>query len=508
MKTRSAAASFRLAIFLTIAPLPPSMAAVTTAERVPGAWSTSQRRRLRRSRQERARLAGKPVNPSLAAHALLTGNEATARDIRQIVAASLQDSDAQQAHDSRLVQRLLWALAERREWSDEILLLLGDDIVELSKDKHWNFVVQHIVTLCDPAQLEVICLLLGGRAAELALHRIGCRVLCRVCEQAHACAGALTLLSELSGDLRAYVEDENANFVVLKLLENVESFPGMDQLLLQCCEQPEKSRRVIGFLSEASELQKLRAEHLEALLAWPGFEQLKDGRTPEKIVYEAAQLHARESKKSNGLDRESATSTSLSEGLAVQRSEKSSATQDAPFFAGYWCAVFAPILDPWGRFQGCVFQGYQLIQMCHPPKEAGLDGRAVASGSETSEAAASPVEPAQLGWELSKRNAKRLQDNSPSVLHLGKRTCGGRTFGLDLVTLVEASSSSELRYKAALKLLDGPPRQLRVTFGLQSESVRHDFLASRVCISTVLEIPLETLLNPKGTLTLNVRVSS
>ena len=245
---------------------------------VPVAWplSPSQKRRFRRARKEtreRALEGKKQGRLSVAAHACLTGNEASARDIRRLVEVSLQESAAQQAHDSRLVQRLLWALAERREWSDEVLLLLSEDAVKLSMDKNWNFMVQHIVTLCDPVQLDVICILLRGHADELARHRIGCRVLCRICEQAHASAGARALLLELACDLSVYVDDENANFVVLKLLENVESFPGMDETLRLCCERPEKSRRVVGLLAEASEMQRLDAGHMEALLAWPGLEE-------------------------------------------------------------------------------------------------------------------------------------------------------------------------------------------------------------------------------------------
>ena len=492
----------------------------------PCAWlvSPTQKRRLRRARKHERELALKEEKQGLldlAAYASSIGRRVSVRDLSHIYATSLQASDSQQARDSRLIQRLLWALVENHAWSDDILTLIDKDIVSMSLDKNWNFMVQHIVTLCDPAQLDVICLRLRGQADRLARHRIGCRVLCRVCEQTHTSSGARALLLELSDKLLTYLEDENANFVISKLLENFDYFPGLDEVLFVCAQKPDKSHFVICCLANACELQRLKARHFEALLAWPGLSNFQDGRVQEKIIYEAAQLHSQLQEQSGNAwleEERSELSTRTPGGGSVKSatswelstSEHSARNPAVPA----WCLypVYVNLFDPAGSFLGCFHQGYQAVQVIHPLPDSETscapdDSPGSMLSREMGSSPKATLQPSLLTWDLSKRNAKRLHKNSPTVLHLGKSVYGGCIFGMDLVTLLEASTAESLFYKAALKLLEGPTLKLNLTFNRQLPSVCHDFSEGRVCISPVMEIPLETLLDPEGTLVLSVDVS-
>ena len=114
-----------------------------------------------------------------------------------------------------------------------------------------------------------------------------------------------------------------------------------------------------------------------------------------------------------------------------------------------------------------------------------------------------------LTWEINKRNAVRLRMNSPTVLHLGKRAYGECIFGLDLIALLGVSTSELLFYKASLKLLEGPKLNLHLRFGgLEESSCRHDFSQQHVCVSRLLQMPMESIREPVGTLVLNIEVTA
>jgi len=154
-------------------------------------------------------------------------------DILQLYHSALGLSECEQKERSCCCQRLLWKVAQRNAWSDEVLLF-SDHMVAMATDPHWNFVLQHIVTLCDARQLDLICARLSGRAVELSRHRIGCRVLCRICEQGKFSGAAFRLLTELASDISEHIEHRYSNFVVTKILEHFEDFPGMDAALHSC----------------------------------------------------------------------------------------------------------------------------------------------------------------------------------------------------------------------------------------------------------------------------------
>ena len=487
-------------------------------------------RRLR-NKQRRARLQKKHTTlKRVATYATSMEAEIGFDSFRQIYLSSLAASGEQQARDARLVQHFLWVKAEQGAWSADVLDLLdGKNILDLCMDMHWNFVVQHIVALCDSEQLDEICLRLQGNADRLARHRIGCRILCRICEQGCASPKVHTFLSELLHKLFSYVDDVNGNFVISKLIENFECFPGREDVLLMCARQPDKSRFAIHCLAEAADLQKLKEVHLETLLAWPGLEAFKHGNVQEQILYEAVQAYDQQKKAVEKEERstEADSPSAASAGLQPTVSDARSTSDQVGLMAGLsWCWVPAYInfFDVTGQYLGCYQHGYQLCQVYSQwwapvstsPKDGGeaqedepepesflgspaVDALALRSGST------SKVE--HLSWEITKRNAVRLRKNSPTVLHLGKRAYGDCIFGLDLVALQHISTNELLFYKASLKLLKGPKLDLHLRFGgLEESSCRHDFSQQHVCVSCLLQMPLESIREPIGTLVLDIEV--
>ena len=157
-------------------------------------------------------------------------------DIVQLYHSSLGLSSGEQKANSCQCQQLLWKVAQRNDWCDEVLLF-SEHVQAMATDPNWNFLLQHIVTLCDARQLDLFCVQLKGRVAELSRNRIGCRVLCRICEQGKHSEAACRLLSELASDISEHIEHRYSNFVVTKILENIENFPGMDAALQTCAER-------------------------------------------------------------------------------------------------------------------------------------------------------------------------------------------------------------------------------------------------------------------------------
>jgi hypothetical protein len=157
-------------------------------------------------------------------------------DILQLYHSSLGLSAVEQKANSCQCQILLWKVAQRNDWSDEVLLF-SEHVVAMATDPNWNFLLQHIVTLCDARQLELFCVQLTGRVVELSRHQIGCRVLCRIAEQGKHSEAAVRLLCELASDISEHIEHRYGNFVVTKILENFEDFPNMDGALQTCAER-------------------------------------------------------------------------------------------------------------------------------------------------------------------------------------------------------------------------------------------------------------------------------
>ena len=293
-------------------------------------------------------------------------------------------------------------------------------------------------------------------------------------------------------------------------------------------------------------MKKMRAQHFEALLAWEGFEALQNGGIQEQIIHQASLVYAREKQTCCKKMKEETPYSAITEQTALESTAASQESEATTLPVATWpmapvflCTpVYVNCFDVYGQFLGCFVQGYQMSQAMQPVPTIDRQQDTSLTTLDTSDASpASPDSPAapdapaspdsadteddlvsessyfsELLWELPRRHAVRLhqQRKAPTVLHLGKKQFHGQTYGLDLVTLLSASTSEALHFHASLKLLDAPEsgEAYLVCFGKENLPVYHDFSTCQVCVSPPLAVSLETLSDPLGTLTLSVTILS
>lgn len=135
--------------------------------------------------------------------------------------------------NSCLCQTLLWKTAEQNKWSD-FVLFFSEPLARMAKHRHWNFLAQLIVTLCDSHQLDVFCTSLFGQACELSQDEMGCRVLVRICEQGRFSEAARRLLEEVASEISERFTHKYSTHVMIKILETFPDFPGMRSALMSC----------------------------------------------------------------------------------------------------------------------------------------------------------------------------------------------------------------------------------------------------------------------------------
>lgn len=273
-------------------------------------------------------------------------------------------------------------------------------------------------------------------------------------------------------------------------------------------------------------MKKLKAQHFEALLAWEGFDALQHGKIPEKIIHQASLVYAQEKQASSRVMEKEIPLCPIREQAVLENtaSSQESAATISPMTPICLCApVYVSYFDIYGRFLGCFVQGYQMSQVIQPASAVqqqqgiSLDIFDTLSASPASPVAEDDLDSegsyfSELLWEFPRRRAIRFyhQRKAPTVLHLGKKSFQGQTYGLDLVTLLSASTSETLHFHASLKLLEAPEsgEAYLVCFGKENLPVYHDFSSCHVCVSPLLTVPLETLTDPKGALSLSVTILS
>jgi pumilio RNA-binding family len=100
----------------------------------------------------------------------------------------------------------------------ELAAELRGRIREALGSPHANFVVQRIVEVLPPAEVDFIVEELTGAAVETAQHRFGCRVLCRLLEH---CPHSQTecLVKEILGEAAVLCRHSYGHYVVRHILE-------------------------------------------------------------------------------------------------------------------------------------------------------------------------------------------------------------------------------------------------------------------------------------------------
>mmetsp|Transcript_16057 Transcript_16057/g.32631 ORF Transcript_16057/g.32631 Transcript_16057/m.32631 type:complete len:442 (-) Transcript_16057:333-1658(-) len=215
---------------------PPVCHAPAEQQQAAPALSTSAKRRLRRQRAAAQRPADAPELPEDApprggasphgasrldcgalAEALEAGGEARAAAL-----AELRGSVAQltlEREGCRLVQAAI-QLADRAA-AAELLAELHGRVLEASASQHGNYVIQTVVAALPTAMSGFVVRELLGSGAEVARHRFGCRILCRLVEHSGGGEDLAALLEELLAEAEDLCRHPFAHYVVETMLEHL-----------------------------------------------------------------------------------------------------------------------------------------------------------------------------------------------------------------------------------------------------------------------------------------------
>jgi len=96
---------------------------------------------------------------------------------------------------------------------------LHGHVMEAVQSRHANFVIQRVVEAVETEQLAFIARECAGRAAEVARHRYGCRILCRLVEHANEYEGTRELLQEVLRDASTLCCHSFGHHVIQCILE-------------------------------------------------------------------------------------------------------------------------------------------------------------------------------------------------------------------------------------------------------------------------------------------------
>lgn len=142
--------------------------------------------------------------------------------------AAVGGEPSHSADASRDLQRDLWAAARVAPWSPSFFesALSAALAAELATCRYGNYSLQLLIAFADQAHLAALANLFAPRAAKLARHKFGCRVVCRLIEQRR---GALqcALLGAVAAALAELVEHQYGNFVAQSLLEYAPEYVGV-----------------------------------------------------------------------------------------------------------------------------------------------------------------------------------------------------------------------------------------------------------------------------------------
>jgi len=210
------------------------------------ALSTSAKRRLRRQRaaQARADAPGLPepsaprgdapaggagrLNCTALAEALEAGGEERAAAL-----AEMRGSVAEltlEREGCRLVQAAI-QLADRAAVA-ELLAELHGRVLEASASQHGNYVIQTVVAALPTAMSGFVVRELLGSGAEVARHRFGCRILCRLVEHSSGSEDLEVLLKEMLAEAEDLCQHSFAHYVIETMLEHLpESRPRIVEAL-------------------------------------------------------------------------------------------------------------------------------------------------------------------------------------------------------------------------------------------------------------------------------------
>jgi len=173
-------------------------------------------------RPSRSRTSGTIRSNGKAVHCakLVEGLEAGGK-ARAAAVAALRGSVVPLAFDAigcRAVQLAL-QLAERKA-SAELAEELRGHVSEAIRSPHANYVIQKIIEVLPMASASFIAEELCGMGVEVARHRYGCRILCRLLEHSATEPGPIKLFNEVLGGVGGLCRHSFGHYVIQSVLEH------------------------------------------------------------------------------------------------------------------------------------------------------------------------------------------------------------------------------------------------------------------------------------------------
>jgi len=110
-------------------------------------------------------------------------------------------------------------VADRRS-ATELAGELRGHVCEAIRSPHANYVIQKVIEVMPMAQANFIADELCGMGVEVARHRYGCRILCRLLEHSATDVGPMALISEVLAEVGSLCRHSFGHYVIQSVLEH------------------------------------------------------------------------------------------------------------------------------------------------------------------------------------------------------------------------------------------------------------------------------------------------
>jgi len=150
----------------------------------------------------------------------------------------------------------------------EFVQELHGHVLSLIRSPHGNYVVQKVVEVLAPGQVDFVARELRGCAAETARHRYGCRVVIRLiehCADTLANAGRAALVEELLAEVAGLCRHALGHHVIKAIVEHAHPVQQQRVLAFLCAGAADKARNHYHCYVVEAALDICAAEHAEPL---------------------------------------------------------------------------------------------------------------------------------------------------------------------------------------------------------------------------------------------------
>mmetsp|Transcript_36814 Transcript_36814/g.83297 ORF Transcript_36814/g.83297 Transcript_36814/m.83297 type:complete len:413 (+) Transcript_36814:62-1300(+) len=172
------------------------------------------------ARTGKAGVAGKGNGKSVHCAKLMEGLEAGGK-ARATAVTALRGCVVPLSFDAagcRAVQQALHVVD--RKIAVDLAAELRGHVCEAIRSPHANYVIQKVIEVLPMAQASFVADELRGMGVEVARHRYGCRILCRLLEHSASDAGPVALIDEVLGEVSGLCRHSFGHYVIQSVLEH------------------------------------------------------------------------------------------------------------------------------------------------------------------------------------------------------------------------------------------------------------------------------------------------